>query len=232
LRINNRMKTSKTARHNETAELIAKIRSENNLTIKDFTIGTTLGTGTFGRVRQVQYRNDTSKIVFALKMLKKTEIVKLNQVDHIKSEKYILGQIDHPFIVKMICSFQNSKYIYMLFEFLPGGELFSRLRKEGRFNEDVALFYSAEILLALRYLHINSIIYRDLKPENLLIDERGHIKLADFGFAKVLYEDRTYTLCGTPEYLAPEIIKGQKVGYGKCVDWWALGILLYEMLVG
>lgn len=94
------------------------------------------------------------------------------------------------------------------------------------------MFYGSQILLALRYLHINEITYRDLKPENLLLDKKGNIKLADFGFAKILKKDKTYTLCGTPEYLAPEIIKGEKKGYGKSVDWWALGILFYEMLVG
>ncbi len=121
----------------------------------------------------------------------------------------------------------------MLFEFVSGGEIFSHLRKEGRFSEDVTLFYASEILLALKHLHMNNIVYRDLKPENVLINYNGHIKLADFGFAKILGDcGRTYTLCGTPEYLAPEIIKGKKKGYSKSVDWWALGILIYEMLVG
>ena len=120
----------------------------------------------------------------------------------------------------------------MLFEFVCGGELFSRLRKDGRFSNDVALFYGVEIIMALQYLHQQDIVYRDLKPENLLIDKDGHIKLADFGFAKRVETDKTYTLCGTPEYLAPEIIKGSKVGYGKSVDWWALGILIFEMLSG
>lgn len=122
----------------------------------------------------------------------------------------------------------------MLFEYLAGGELFSRLRREGRFSVDVTLLYSSEILLALQFLHLNKIVYRDLKPENLLIDNTGHIKLADFGFAKILEDERTFTLCGTPEYLAPEIVKGSssKAGYGKSVDWWALGILLFEMLAG
>ena len=120
----------------------------------------------------------------------------------------------------------------MLFDYISGGELFSRLRKEGRFANDVALFYTAEITLSMQYLHKHEIVYRDLKPENLLIDREGHIKITDFGFAKQLENDRTYTLCGTPEYLAPEIIKGSKIGYGKSVDWWALGILVFEMLSG
>lgn len=225
------MKASQ-SKPNDYQNYIIKLQAEQDMNIKDFEIGPTLGTGTFGRVRQVRYRPLPSRYAFALKMLKKTEILKLNQVDHIKSEKYILGQIDHPFIVKLICSFQNDKYIYMLFEFVSGGELFGRLRKEGRFSEDVTLFYSTEIFLAIRYLHMNNVIYRDLKPENLLISNTGHVKLADFGFAKHLENNRTYTLCGTPEYLAPEIIRGQKTGYGKGVDWWAIGILLYEMLVG
>ena len=117
----------------------------------------------------------------------------------------------------------------MLFEYICGGELFSRLRKEGRFSNDIALFYTTEIVLVFEYLHQKGISYRDLKPENLLIDRQGHIKITDFGFAKYV-QDRTYTLCGTPEYLAPEII--QSKGHGMPVDWWALGILIYEMIAG
>ena len=110
--------------------------------------------------------------------------------------------------------------------------MFNRLRKDGRFSNDVSMFYICEILLAICYMHEKNIIYRDLKPENLLIDKEGHIKIADFGFAKKLTNDRTFTLCGTPEYLAPEIILGSKEGYGKSADWWALGILVYELLTG
>lgn len=216
----------------ELTDLVSILKSQKNLIVKDFEVGTTLGTGTFGRVRQVRYKHSKSKTAFALKMLKKTEIINLNQVDHIKSERMILSQIDHPYIVKMYACFQNTRCVYMLLEYLPGGELFSRLRREGRFSEDVALFYISEILLAIRYLHMNGIVYRDLKPENLLFDNKGNIKLADFGFAKVIHKNKTYTMCGTPEYLSPELIRGQKTGYSKSIDWWALGVLIYEMLVG
>jgi len=202
--------------------------SQIPLSQKMFTIGATLGTGTFGRVRLVSY--DFKKIqYFALKMLKKTEIIRLKQVEHIKAEKNILTRINHPFIVNLYASFQDEKNLYMLMEYVIGGELFSQLRKVGRFSNDTSRFYAAEIVLALEYLHERNIVYRDLKPENLLIDKDGHMKITDFGFAKHV-EDRTWTLCGTPEYLAPEII--QSKGHGKAVDWWALGILIYEMLAG
>lgn len=117
----------------------------------------------------------------------------------------------------------------MLLDYACGGELFTLLRREGRFSNDVALFFASEILLAFEYLHGMDIAYRDLKPENLLIDKEGHVKITDFGFAKVV-KDKTYTLCGTPEYLAPEII--QSKGHNKNVDWWALGVLVFEMLAG
>ena len=117
----------------------------------------------------------------------------------------------------------------MLLDYACGGELFTLLRREGRFSNDVALFFASEILLAFEYLHGMDIAYRDLKPENLLIDREGHVKITDFGFAKVV-KDKTYTLCGTPEYLAPEII--QSKGHNKNVDWWALGVLVFEMLAG
>lgn len=164
-----------------------------------------------------------------MKVLPKAEIVRLKQVEHINSEKNILADIDFPFVVNMICTFQDNSNIYMLLEYVIGGELFSHLRRAGKFSNDVTRFYAAEIVLAIEYLHNQNIIYRDLKPENLLLDERGHIKITDFGFAKRVL-DRTWTLCGTPEYLAPEII--QSSGHGKAVDWWALGILIYEMLAG
>lgn len=137
--------------------------------------------------------------------------------------------MDHPYIIKLKGSFKDSKYVYLLLEYIWGGELFRLLRSEWRFINDVALFYITEIAWALEYIHSLDIAYRDLKPENLLIDKEGHLKITDFGFAKIV-RDKTYTLWGTPEYLAPEII--QNNGHDKNVDWWALGILIFEFLAG
>lgn len=197
--------------------------------LEDFEILSTLGTGTFGRVRLVKLKGNNNLPPFALKILKKTVVIKLKQLEHIKSEKSILERVRHPFVITMLATFQDQSFIYMLLEYVCGGELFSRLRREGRFANDVALFYTSEIVLAFEYLHGLNVAYRDLKPENILIDRQGHVKITDFGFAKVMTE-KTYTLCGTPEYLAPEII--QSVGHDKSVDWWALGILIYEMVAG
>ena len=194
---------------------------------KDFDVLTTLGTGTFGRV--VLSRHKENKDYFALKMMRITEVIRLKQIEHVKNEKEILAQISHPFIVNMLWAYHDNTYLYMLLEFVPGGELFSYLRNYGRFNNTWSNFYACEIVAALDYLHSRNIVYRDLKPENLLLDREGHLKITDFGFAKKL-EDRTWTLCGTPEYLAPEIIQSR--GHNKAVDWWSLGILIYEMLVG
>ncbi|KAG0247905.1 hypothetical protein BG011_000759 [Mortierella polycephala] len=185
------------------------------------------GTGTFGRVYLAKFRQNQT--FYAMKVLKKSEVVRLKQVEHINSEKQILSQVHFPFIVNLFTTFQDDCNLYMLLEYVIGGELFSHLRKAGRFTNDMTRFYAAEIVLAIEYLHSRDIIYRDLKPENLLLDNAGHIKITDFGFSKRV-EDRTWTLCGTPEYLAPEII--QSKGHGKPVDWWALGILIFEMLAG
>jgi protein kinase X len=198
--------------------------------LNDLKILSTLGTGTFGRVRLVKHRNDAQETEpLALKCLKKSAIIKLKQIDHVKSEKKVLSIIDHPFIVNLKGHFQTPSHVYMLLDYACGGELFTLLRREGRFSNDVALFFATEIVLAFDYLHGMDIAYRDLKPENLLIDKEGHVKITDFGFAKVV-QDKTYTLCGTPEYLAPEIIQSR--GHNKNVDWWALGVLVFEMLAG
>lgn len=204
--------------------LSAKINASS---LDDFELRATLGTGTFGRVKLVKFKAENRW--FALKILGKVNIMKLKQVDHIRNEKNILEMLDHPFMVNMVCFFQDKRNLYMVLEYVPGGELFSLLRRENRFRNDVAVFYASQLVLAFEFMHSRHVVYRDLKPENLLIGRDGYLKVCDFGFAKVV-EDRAWTLCGTPEYLAPEIIT-QK-GHNKAVDWWALGILIYEMLAG
>jgi len=198
-----------------------------DLKSSDLELRATLGTGSFGRVRLV--RHTASQKFFALKILKKSEVIYLKQVDHVKTEKKILEEIDHPFIVNLSGAFQDDKNLYLLLEYVIGGEFFSHLRKAGRFPNDTARFYAAQVSLVFEHLHSLMILYRDLKPENLLLDKEGNCKVTDFGFAKKV-EYRTWTLCGTPEYLAPEIILSK--GHGKAVDWWACGILIYEMLAG
>lgn len=195
--------------------------------LTDFDTLETLGTGTFGRVKLCRHK--ATGQFFAIKIMKKTDIIRLKQVEHILSEKGVLSVVNHPFVVNLYKTFQDEHYLYMVLEYVCGGELFSHLRKVGKFPNDVAKFYAAEIILVIEYLHSKHIVYRDLKPENILLDTKGHVKITDFGFAKRVM-DRTWTLCGTPEYLAPEIIHSK--GHGKAVDWWALGILIYEMLVG
>ncbi|KIK98827.1 hypothetical protein PAXRUDRAFT_823436 [Paxillus rubicundulus Ve08.2h10] len=201
------------------------------LKLTDFEVRGALGTGTFGRVLLVRLRTATSgsQSIFAMKVLRKVEVVRLRQVEHVNAERYILSRVRHPFVVDLFATFQDSLNIYMLMSYVPGGELFTHLRRAQKFTPDVTRFYLANIILALKYLHSFNIIYRDLKPENLLLDSRGYLRLTDFGFAKIV-DDRTWTLCGTPEYLAPEIIQSE--GHGKAADWWACGILCYEMLVG
>mmetsp|Transcript_91090 Transcript_91090/g.181110 ORF Transcript_91090/g.181110 Transcript_91090/m.181110 type:complete len:384 (-) Transcript_91090:268-1419(-) len=198
--------------------------------LEDFDFFATVGTGTFGRVRLVKVKKSNGeRTPYALKIMKKHEVIRLKQVEHIIGEKTILSLLNHPFIVCLLTTFQDEKRLFMLLEYINGGELFSYMRRQGRLPNDDTRFYAGEITLALAYLHDLNVIYRDLKPENLLIDCMGHVKITDFGFAKVV-EDKTWTLCGTPEYLAPEII--QSKGHGKAVDWWALGVLMFEMLAG
>ena len=164
-----------------------------------------------------------------MKILKKAEILRLKQVDHVISEFAILCRAQHPFIVNLIGYTQDDRYLYLALEYIAGGELFTYLRNIGRLDSNHSRLFAAQITLMFEYLHSMNIIYRDLKPENLLINPDGYLKLTDFGFAK-LVEGRTYNLCGTPEYLAPEILLNK--GHGKPVDWWTLGIIIYEMLSG
>lgn len=214
----------------------------HKLGLEDFQRVRTLGTGTFARVVLVRPSHgteaDRSK-VYALKILRKTEVIKLKQIDHVRHERQILADLSgHPFITNFVASFSDHTFLYLLLDYIPGGELFTYLRKFRRFDEDMARFYAAEIVLVLEYLHEKQggVAYRDMKPENLLLDAEGHIKLVDFGFAKRLgnnndeHATETYTLCGTPEYLAPEVIHNK--GHTTAVDWWALGILIYEFLTG
>lgn len=204
-----------------------KAQQIKKINLDDFSIKQTLGTGTFGRVKLAQGKTD--KKYYALKLMKKDFLIKQKQVDHILSEISILNMIDNPFCVKMYGISQNDRYLYILMEYIQGGELFTYLRSIQTLKNEEARIYAAQVVLMFEYLHSLNVIYRDLKPENILIDSLGFLKLTDFGFAKVC-DGRTYTLCGTPEYLAPEVLL-QK-GHGKAVDWWCLGILIYEMIVG
>ena len=204
---------------------------KNKVTLNDFQIIKLLGKGAFGKVLLVY--NEELKKYFAMKTLRKDYIKKNQQTKHTKEERKILEKIDYPFISKLYYAFQNEKKLFMITEYMPGGEMFYHLHMNDHFNENKARFYIAEIVLAIDHLHKNNILYRDLKPENILLDELGHIKLTDFGLSKIMNnieKDKTYTVCGTPIYVAPEVLTGQ--GYNKLVDWWSVGVLLYEFLAG
>lgn len=198
--------------------------------IDDFELLKVVGKGSFGKVMMVR-KKDTRRI-YALKTIRKAHIISRSEVAHTLAERSVLAQINNPFIVPLKFSFQSPEKLYFVLAFVNGGELFHHLQKEQRFDINRARFYTAELLCALECLHGFNVIYRDLKPENILLDYQGHIALCDFGLCKLDMkdEDRTNTFCGTPEYLAPELLMGQ--GYNKTVDWWTLGVLLYEMLTG
>lgn len=161
------------------------------LNLEDYEIGVTLGTGSFGRVRIAKEKK--SGKYAAVKILKKAEIIKMKQVDHIMNENNILASIDHPFIIFTDGFTQDDRHLYLVIEFVRGGEMFTYLRGIGKFDTKQAQFYSSQVSSMFEYLHSKNIIYRDLKPENILIDHLGYLKLTDFGFAKIV-ESRTYTL--------------------------------------
>jgi len=205
---------------------------------KDLQIVQKLGEGGFGKVFLAKYNQDKSKFRgrhFALKVVVKKDIpdTKTDR-EHVQTEHFCLTHYGHPFLVKLHFSYQTpSKLIYAM-EFLQGGEMFSWMEKLYKFSKGVATFYLAEVFMALEYLHEHHVVYRDIKPENIMLDKEGHIRLIDFGLAKVGVSENpesfTRTLCGTSSYMAPEVIKREY--YGPAADWWSFGILGYDMMAG
>jgi RAC serine/threonine-protein kinase len=206
-------------------------KEKERVGIEDFELLTVIGEGSFGKVLRVR-KNDNGQI-YAMKVLDKKMIIKRNELEHTRAEKSILQKLECPFLVKLHYTFQTTSKLYFILDYVNGGELFFHLQNQKKFDPERVKFYCAEIVLGLKYLHEKGILYRDLKPENVLLTSDGHICMTDFGISKEglkAADDRTATFCGTPEYLAPEVLEGTE--YGKAVDWWSFGTLMYEMLTG
>jgi len=205
------------------------LRFEKN----DFDIKRTLGVGAYGFVKLVQWKRappSQSNVYYALKCVSKQNIEEKKQQKKIKREEDIMRSLIHPFIARCYNVLEDAKGKYFLMEALCGGELCELLYYEGTFSEEWSMFYSASVLSAFAYMHERKVAYRDLKPENLVLDDVGYVKIVDFGLAKVIKNGHTYTFCGTPDYLAPEVILSE--GHDWAVDYWGLGVLIYEMMEG
>lgn len=207
-----------------------------SLSVKDFHILKVLGRGSFGKVYLVRPLKAPMSEVYAMKVLRKSEVTKRHQVDHTMAERRIMAEMNHPYILSLRYAFQTPQKLYMITDYCSGGELFFHLKRMRRFTEDMVKFYGSQISLAIDHLHSKNIIYRDLKPENVLLDSFGNCKLTDFGLSKINHTsmDATSTFCGTPEYLSPEMLlhRSKRTGYGLEIDWWALGIVSFELLTG
>ncbi|EGF82479.1 hypothetical protein BATDEDRAFT_3752, partial [Batrachochytrium dendrobatidis JAM81] len=197
-------------------------------TLDDYYIIRRVGKGGFANVFLIRLKGSTGRY-YALKAIKKSEVVRLKQDKQIMNEKNILLDLKHSLLVELYHTFQNPTHLFMVMEFVAGGDLFTFLRKSKMFPEPLAKFYICEVLIVLEYLHGKNVVYRDLKPENILLDSTGHIKLADFGFAKRLVTT-TQSFCGTPDYIAAEIVAARSYTY--TVDWWSFGVLVFELISG
>ncbi|GAB0095615.1 Non-specific serine/threonine protein kinase [Sergentomyia squamirostris] len=207
-----------------------KASGKKKVTLENFEFLKVLGKGTFGKV--ILCREKATAKLYAIKILKKEVIIQKDEVAHTLTENRVLRTTNHPFLISLKYSFQTADRLCFVMQYVNGGELFFHLSRERVFSEDRTRFYGAEIISALGYLHSQGIIYRDLKLENLLLDKDGHIKIADFGLCKedITYGRTTKTFCGTPEYLAPEVLEDND--YGRAVDWWGTGVVMYEMICG
>ena len=201
----------------------------SHISEKDFTPIKLIGKGSYGNVYLVRYNKNDH--LYAMKVLSKSLLREQNQENNTKSERNLMVKIHCPFIVNIKFAFQNDSKLYLVQEFIQGGDLFLHIHSQSKFSNEKTKFYIIELCLAIHFLHENNMLYRDLKPENILIGADGHIKITDFGLCKILSDlDKTYTICGTVQYLAPEILTGE--GYNNSVDWWSLGCIMYQMLVG
>ncbi|XP_047986791.1 putative protein kinase C delta type homolog isoform X2 [Leguminivora glycinivorella] len=218
----------KTGRFTPPARSIPRFRKYN---IEDFHFVKVLGKGSFGKVLLAELRD--TEYYYAVKCLKKDVVLEDDDVECTLIERRVLALgTNHPYLCHLFATFQTDSHLFFVMEYLNGGDLMFHIQQSGRFPESRARFYAAEIVSGLKFLHKRGIVYRDLKLDNILLDFDGHVRIADFGMCKLqIYLEKTAdTFCGTPDYMAPEIIKGLK--YNQTVDWWSFGVLLYEMLIG